>query len=139
MDEKGFIIGKSSKRKRIFSWSAYEQGKAKQHLQDGNREWITTIACICANGTALSPGLIYTAKSGLIQSSWVEDFDPKEYACFFASSESGWTNNELGLEWIKSIFDWEIKYKVSWGWRLLILDGHSSYINMRFLDYCDKN
>jgi hypothetical protein len=139
MDEKGFMIGVSKKRKRIFSRSAYEQGKQRQHLQDGNREWITTIGCICANGTALSPGLIYMAKSGLIQSSWVEDFDPKEHACFFASSETGWTNNELGLEWLKSIFDRETKHKASRGWRLLILDGHGSHINMKFLDYCDQN
>jgi hypothetical protein len=133
------MIGISQKRKRIFSRSAYKQGMQRQHLQDGNREWITTIACICANGTALSLGLIYMAKTGLIQSSWVEDFDPKEHACFFASSESGWTNNKLGLEWLKTIFDRETKHIASRGWRLLILDGHGSHINMKFLDYCDQN
>lgn len=115
MDEKGFMIRISLKRKRIFSQSAYEQGKQKQHLQDRSREWITTIAYICANRTALSPGLIYMAKTGLIQSSWVEDFDPKEHACFFASSESGWTNNELGLEWLKTIFYRETKNQASRG------------------------
>jgi hypothetical protein len=59
MDEKGFLIGVLSKAKRIFSRSQYERGGLKQQLQDGNREWITTIACICADGTSLSPGLIY--------------------------------------------------------------------------------
>ena len=59
MDEKGFLIGVLSKEKRMFSREAWEQGKLKHIVQDGNREWITTIACICADGTALTPALIY--------------------------------------------------------------------------------
>lgn len=43
MDEKGFLIGVVSKGKRIFSCYQYEKGGQKQRLQDGNREWITTI------------------------------------------------------------------------------------------------
>jgi hypothetical protein len=61
MDEKGFLIGILSKAKRIFSKRQYEMDGLQQRLQDGNREWITTIACICADGTSLSPGLIYQA------------------------------------------------------------------------------
>jgi hypothetical protein len=95
MNKKGFLIGVVSKMKRIFSQRRYEQG-LRQVLQDGNREWITTVACICADGTKLSPTLIYQAKSGLIQDSWVEDFKPKGQDCFFTTSLSGWTNDELG-------------------------------------------
>ncbi|KAF9728467.1 hypothetical protein PMIN01_13600 [Paraphaeosphaeria minitans] len=47
MDEKGFLIGVLSKMKRVFFKSGYEEGKLKHIVQDGNREWITTIACIC--------------------------------------------------------------------------------------------
>jgi DDE superfamily endonuclease/Tc5 transposase DNA-binding domain len=139
MDEKGFMIGITSKSKRIFSRQQYEQGGIKQHLQDGNREWITTIGCICANGTALPPGLIYMAKSGNLQDSWLQDFNPKEHACFFAASDSGWTNNELGFQWLSGVFDKTTKGQASRGWRLLILDGHGSHINMKFIDYCDQN
>ena len=66
IDEKGFLIGVLSKMKRIFSRQRYKEGGIKQIIQDGNREWITTIAVICADGSALSPGLIYQAKTGLI-------------------------------------------------------------------------
>ena len=66
MDEKGFLIGVLSKMKRIFSRRYYEEGRIKQFIQDGNREWITTVATICADGTSLSPGLIYQAVSGNI-------------------------------------------------------------------------
>jgi len=35
--------------------------------QDGNREWINVLATLCADGTALSPALIYKAASGEMQ------------------------------------------------------------------------
>lgn len=139
MDEKGFMIGISTKEKRIFSRRKYELGGYKQFVQDGNREWITTLACICANGMALSPALIYMAKSGNIQDSWLQDFDPSEQRCFFAASESGWTNHELGYRWLVDVFDKETRSQASRGWRLLILDGHGSHVNMKFIEYCDKN
>jgi hypothetical protein len=79
MDEKGFMIGITTRAKRIFSRRQYEQGGLKQQLQDGNREWITTLACICADGSALPPGLIYMAKSGNIQDAWLNNFDPQQH------------------------------------------------------------
>lgn len=139
MDEKGFLIGVLSKMKRIFSRRRYEEGGMKQLIQDGNREWITTIATICADGTALSPGLIYQATTGLIQDSWLQDFDSNIHRCFFASSPSGWTNDELGYQWLVQIFDRETKDKARRAHRLLILDGHGSHINMKFIDFCDSN
>ena len=67
MDEKGFLIGVLLKMKRVFSCRRYEEGGIKQIIQDGNREWITTIACICADGTSLTPALIYQALTRNIQ------------------------------------------------------------------------
>jgi hypothetical protein len=66
MDKKGFLVGILSKMKRVFSRRRYEEGGIKQMIQDGNREWITTIACICADGTSLTPALIYQAVTGKI-------------------------------------------------------------------------
>ena len=139
MDEKGFLIGILSKMKRIFSRKKYEEGSIKQLIQDGNREWITTIAAICADGSVLPPGLIYQATTGLIQDSWLQDFDPKAQECFFTSSPSGWTNNEIGYQWLTQIFDRKTSAKAQRSWRLLILDGHGSHISMRFIDYCDSH
>jgi hypothetical protein len=139
MDEKGFLIGVLSKMKRVFSRRRYEEGGIKQQLQDGNREWITTIACICADGTSLTPTLIYQAASGNIQDTWLQDFDPTEHNAFFASSPSGWTNNQLGLAWLQQVFDRETKSKARQSYRLLILDGHGSHVTMDFIKYCDDN
>ena len=139
MDEKGFLIGILSRMKRVFSRRRYEEGSIKQIIQDGNREWITTIATICADGSALSPGLIYQATTGQVQDSWLQDFDPNAQSCFFASSPSGWTNNELGFQWLTQIFERETKPKAQRSWRLLILDGHGSHISMKFINYCDSH
>jgi hypothetical protein len=139
MDEKGFLIGVVSRIKRIFSKEMYDKGKLRSALQDGNREWITTIACICADGTALRPALIYQAASGNIQDTWLQDFDPTIHQAFFATSPTGWTNNELGLQWLKQVFDRETKEKARRSYRLLIVDGHGSHVSLSFIDYCDKN
>ena len=61
------MIGVLSKMKRVFSRRHYKEGAIKQIIQDGNREWITTIATIYADGTVLLLGLIYQAITGLIQ------------------------------------------------------------------------
>ena len=139
MDEKGFLIGILNKMKRVFSRIQYDKGKIKSMVQDGNREWITTIACICADGTSLTPALIYQAASGRIQDAWLQDFDPKEHKAFFTSSPSGWTNNDIGLAWLKQVFDRETKAKAKRSYRLLILDGHGSHVTMDFIKYCDDN
>jgi hypothetical protein len=49
--------------------------------------------------------------------------------------ENGWTNNALGLEWLKH-FDAHTKARQVGGYQLLILDGHESHLNQDFKDYC---
>jgi hypothetical protein len=69
MDEKGFILGKIQKTRRIFTQQWQEQGKLLGAVQDGNREWITLVAGVCMDGSFLPPSLIYSATSGDIQDS----------------------------------------------------------------------
>lgn len=137
MDEKGFLIGVLNKMKRYFTKHAIASGQLKGATQDGNREWVTVIAGICADGTSLPPALIYKALNGNLQDTWVEDVDPELHTAFFTSSPSGWTNDELGYMWLTQIFDRFSKKKARNGrdWRLLLLDGHGSHLNMRFLDW----
>ena len=56
---------------------------------------------------------------------------------YFASTVTGWTNENLGYKWLTNIFNQFLKPKVRQGrdYRLLILDGYNSYLNMRFLDW----
>ncbi|KAF2184556.1 hypothetical protein K469DRAFT_780953 [Zopfia rhizophila CBS 207.26] len=125
MDEKGVLLGILQEGKRYFSWRKYEEDGLKQRLQDGNREWITSIGCVCADGTCLSPSLIYQAVSGKIQDTWLQDFDLKEQYCYFTSSPSGWTNDKIGYTWLVNVFNRETKAKARQRYRLLIIDDYS--------------
>ncbi|KAF2832717.1 hypothetical protein CC86DRAFT_425334 [Ophiobolus disseminans] len=96
MDKKGCMLGILTCSKRIFSKRLYEEGNIKAHIQDGNWEWITLLACICADGSALAPALIYQSTSGLIQDTWLQAMRPEDQV-YISSSPSRWTNNKIGL------------------------------------------
>jgi hypothetical protein len=139
MDEKGFLLGVVTRSKRVFSKRLYEEGKLRSMIQEGNREWITLLACICAHGSHLEPALIYESASGSIQDSWLQAFNPDDRRACFAASPTGWTNNNIGLAWLKQVFDPSTKEKAGRSYRLLMLDGHGSHLTMDFIDYCDRN
>lgn len=138
MDEKGILMGKINRSKRIFSRKVWERKQVQSSLQDGSREWISILACICADGTVLDPGLIYQSDASQVQSSWVEDIR-QDRPAYVTASVSGWSNNEIGLAWLEQVFDRQTKAKARHSWRLLFVDGHDSHISLQFLDYCGKN
>ena len=107
--------------------------------QDGSREFISLLACICADGTALPPALIYQGASGDLQDSWLQDFNAFSEAAYFTASIKGWTNEKLGLDWLQRVFDRHTKEKAGNAKRMLIVDGHSSHINMGFINHCYEN
>lgn len=139
MDEKGFLIGKLQKTRRIIARELYERGSLAGAGQDGSREWITVVATICADGTRLSPALIYEAISGNLQDTWLNDFEPDEHNCHFASSPNGWTSDELGYSWLTGLFEKETASKARRSHRLLFVDEHGSHVNMKFLDWCEQH
>ena len=100
MDEKGFMLGIVSRSRRIFSKASYEGIRRRTTIQDGSRQWITLLACICADGSCLEPALIYQSASGSIQDTWLQALDPDIHQIRISSSPSGWTNNEIGLAWL---------------------------------------
>jgi hypothetical protein len=136
MDEKGFQLGRVGRTKRIFSKALYKRKGVRQALEDGSSQWITVVACICADGKPLSPTLIFQGANGAIQSSWVEAISEGEHSVFVTSSPSGWTNNDIGLAWLKEVFERETRRYASTGYRLLLLDGHGSHVTIEFIEYC---
>ena len=139
MDEKGFMIGVTGRTKHVFSRRMWDKREVKATTQDGNRAWVTLLACICGDGSVLPPGLLYESANSTIQSSWVDEIQPGEHSVLISSSPSGWTNNDIGLAWLKQVFDRFTKEKARRKWRLLILDGHGSHLTMDFINYCDQN
>jgi hypothetical protein len=139
MDEKGFLIGRLQKTQRVFTKDLYKQGKLVGVGQDGSREWITVVATICADGTSLSPTLIYKAVSSNLRDTWLDDFEPSRQSCYFTSSPNGWTSDELGYSWLTGLFEEETAVKAKRSWRLLFVDGHGSHVNMKFLNWCERH
>ncbi|TKA61203.1 hypothetical protein B0A49_13293 [Cryomyces minteri] len=92
-----------------------------------------------ADGTRIPPALIYKGESGDLQDSWLEDFDDAQDLAFFASSEKGRSSEVLGLQWLEHVFDHNTRQKAARSRRLLIVDGHNSHLNLRFIDYADRN
>ena len=62
MDEKGFLLSLTSRSKRVFSRHLYDEKEVSEALQDGLREFITLLACICANRSTVPPAIIYLEK-----------------------------------------------------------------------------
>jgi hypothetical protein len=139
MDEKGFMTGVVSRSKRVFGKRKFNKREVRASLQDGNHDWVTVIACVCADGGTLPPGVIYPAAGKAIKSSWVGDIDPRKHSVHFATSPSGWSNNDIGLAWLEKMFDRYTKAKARRKWRLLILDGHGSHVTRDFIAYHDDH
>ncbi|KAH5632622.1 hypothetical protein HBI23_218330 [Parastagonospora nodorum] len=117
IDKKGILIGLISRSKRIFSRRQWDKKEVRAPLQDRSREFITVLACCCADGSFLLPSLIYAAKKGVIQSSWVDAID------------------------LKQVFNRCTKQKACRGrnYWLLILDSYGSHLTMDFISYCDRH
>ena len=116
---------------------ALKNGRIQYACEDGSREFISLLACISADGTALPPSLIYKGRSGSLQDTWLEDWVPNEQA-HFAASPNGWSCNVLGLNWLQTVFDRYTHTKAGNRRRLLIVDGYSSHVNMAFITECDR-
>jgi hypothetical protein len=128
-DETGFQMGVIGTMKVV---TGSERRTRPQLVQPGDREWVTVIQAICSAGYATPPFIIYKGRVHI--SAWYEEVDiPHNWK--LAVSENGWTNNELGLEWLKH-FDAFTKTRQVGRYRLLILDGHESHVSQDFKDYC---
>jgi hypothetical protein len=140
VDEKGFLLGFSRTKKRVVSIEGLKRKRIVGASQDGNREFITLIASVCADGSHLPPTLIYQGESFDLRDTWLDDFDHSAQTAFFASSKNGWSDDILALKWLQRVFDQLTKEKTSSrDRRLLIVDGHNSHVNLPFIEYADAN
>ncbi|KAK0505510.1 DDE superfamily endonuclease-domain-containing protein [Armillaria luteobubalina] len=81
--------------------------KTAYSVEDGNP--------ICANGSIFHPSVIFQAHISI--------------------SPNGWTDQELGLEWLQCDFDPATQDKGAGQYCLLILDGHNSHCTFKFCQY----
>ena len=64
---------------------------------------MTLAACVRVTGSYIPPTLIYQGQSHDLLDTWVQDLNNTEV--YFAVSEKGWTNNDLGLQWLEKVFN----------------------------------
>ncbi|KAL1955307.1 hypothetical protein VTO42DRAFT_8839 [Malbranchea cinnamomea] len=98
MDEVGFSIGMISTCMVVTNSERKERPKL---LQPDNRDWTTVIAGINALGWALAPMIIFRGKNPPVYEDEIE-LPPNGIV---KSSPKGWTTDELGLFWLKEVFD----------------------------------
>jgi hypothetical protein len=75
----------------------------------------------------LKPHYIFKGKR--LNQSWVEN-DP--IGASYSVSDSGWTDNTIGAEWLVKAFDAQTAHHYP-NWRCLDLDGHSSHQSYEFV------
>jgi hypothetical protein len=94
---------------------------------------VTAIEAVNAKGWAIPPFIIFEGK--LHQMTWYQTGIPETWRV--TVSDSGWTNDKLGLEWIQHFHENTKHCKGKW--RLLLFDGHSSHQTAEFRDFCLQN
>lgn len=57
---------------------------------------------------------------------------------YFSASPNGGTCDMLGANWVKAVFHRHTKDRARNRRRLLLVDGHSSHVNLTFLKLCDE-
>jgi hypothetical protein len=131
MDESGFAIGDSQSSRALVNIREETSWK----VIAGRQEWVTAIECVNALGTALPPLVIFKALH--TNTAWIPAHTPLNWQ--FSTSNSGWTSDSHGFEWLQRLFDPLTRPDDPSERRLLILDGHSSHITANFIAYCMNN
>jgi hypothetical protein len=133
-DETGFAMGLCSTSKVI---TAVERSERPRRVIQGNREWVTIIECVSSKGIRIPPWIILKAKEH--QAAWYQESALFNKGYAIARSQNGWTTDEIGLRWLKEMFEPQSKHHLTGAKRLLILDGHSSHLTAEFDDFCKEN
>ena len=131
MDETGFSIRTLQSAHVIID----KRMRKSFQAHPGRQEWVTSIECICADGTITSPFIIF--KGEHISSAWIPKNAPHDWK--FSCNSKGWTSNIHGLEWLRRCFEPATREKANGRTRLLICDGHDSHITGDFILHCIQN
>jgi len=131
MDEKGFVIGLSAKAKVIC-----RHGRRNPLVtHNGKWELVTVIETISACSNLLAQLIINKGASHYL--GWYQNLTDKERDYQFTDSLKGCTDNRLALKWLIDLFETQSAIVTGIGAsRLLIFDGHSSYITFEFVQFC---
>ena len=90
MDESGFALGEKETERCIINTRIRRKFQAKP----GRQEWVTVVGCVCADGSVVSPLVIFKAENFSIQ--WITAGIHDNWG--FNCNSKGWTCDEHGLD-----------------------------------------
>ena len=126
-DESGFPLQTESSLKVCVD----RHCKPNFQITSNNKVSITALQCICANGNALLPSVLFPG----------ENFNP-EYSVGFPDNfyleftKSGWIDMEQFYAWMTNNF---VMYIPPRRPIVVLLDGHSSHIDLYVIEFCANN
>ena len=133
VDESGFQLGMGRAQKVILN-KLLKSGQNKDTIPNSaNRESLTVVECISADGVVLAPLVIFAAKQ--IRAPWVSNDLGNE--TLLAVSDTGYINDDIALAWIKQFDKLSARRQVG-AVRMLVLDGHTTHLGMEFVQYCEE-
>ena len=124
MDETGFRIG-IGKSRIVLTFDK----KKKNYIADpDNREYCTAVESVSASGNTIPPALILKGKHVLAKWSRNNNLDGH---ISIGVSESGYSNDDLAIDWLKHFIKYTAKQRVG-RYILLIIDGFGSHMTIPF-------
>jgi hypothetical protein len=130
MDETGVRIGVQIGREVVIPVDVTEYFDTSPE----NRKSLTVVETICGDGTVINLYVIIQGKRYM--ESWYEDRD-LELGEVINVSETGFTNDEIALQWLKHFIK-EVGRQILpedlsiLPWKILLLDGYGSYMQEEF-------
>ena len=126
-DETGFRIDIGRRQKILTSDS-----QTTIYIPDsGNRDFVTSIETICADGSTIPPFIIVEGSN--IPESWVQQ--RLSHGTMLAVSPTDYSNNELAVDFIKH-FHKHTSKRQRRSKRMLLFDGVDHHLTFEFIQYC---
>ena len=129
MDETGIALGACCNQ-----WVLGQSNKKQTYLKSPeNREWVTIVETIGAQGQLLQPLVIFKGQG--LQSTWFPKEQHPDWK--FAHSPNGWTSSEIAISWLREIFLPQRAQTTTP--TLLVMDGHKTHCTLEFMWECFQN
>ncbi|CDW99812.1 hypothetical protein [Sporisorium scitamineum] len=129
MDETEFMFGLGGSERVIVPTG---DPTTRFRAQPGARESATVTKCIGSGGQVLPPLIITKGKRHTVGEQRRMNGIPASW--HFSKLDSGWTNSEIAVQWLETIFEPNTKLSTPSEWCLLIIDGHRSHTSQAFCD-----
>lgn len=127
MDETGVMLSKLGSVKVLVG----EKDTRDYRGTRNERETVTVVECISADGRSLKPLVIWPARTHRANCT---TFPTPGW--HYAFSDTGYTNAEISLEWLTNVFDPQTSERANGKPRVLICDGAGTHESLEVLEHC---